>query len=209
MLRVLGRPTSINVRKVLVTLDEIGAPYTHEPQWATPDAPAKSPGYLKLNPNALVPVIVDGDFVMWDRTRSAAISRANTNATISSGCASAPRTRRHVARLAGDRSHRVTWGPAFLGLVRKEPPFAGDAARIAESARQWNAAMAILDARLAETGSFVAGDSFTLADIVVGLAAHRWRATPIDHRDLPAVAAWLKRLDARPAFARWTAPATP
>jgi glutathione S-transferase len=55
MLRVLGRASSINVRKVLWTCEEIGIAYAH-----ADDGPE-----LKRNPNGLVPVIVDGDFVLW------------------------------------------------------------------------------------------------------------------------------------------------
>ena len=53
-------------------------------------------------------------------------------------------------------------------------------------------------------GAYVAGDIFTLADIVVGLSAHRWRSTPIDHAPAPAVRDWLDRLDARAPLRRWT-----
>lgn len=34
--------------------------------------------------------------------------------------------------------------------------------------------MTILDAQLAKTGAYVAGETFTLADIVLGLSTHRW-----------------------------------
>jgi glutathione S-transferase len=38
---------------------------------------------------------------------------------------------------------------------------------------------------------------------VLGLSAQRWRATPIAHAELPAVAAYLERLRARPGFAEF------
>ena len=44
------------MRKVLWTCDEIGIAYTR-----ADDGPE-----LKQNPNGLVPVIVDGDFVLWE-----------------------------------------------------------------------------------------------------------------------------------------------
>ena len=56
MLRILGKASSINVRKVLWTCEEIGIAHTR-----ADDGPE-----LKQNPNGLVPVIVDGDFVLWE-----------------------------------------------------------------------------------------------------------------------------------------------
>ena len=56
MIRILGKASSINVRKVLWTCEEIGIAYTR-----ADDGPE-----LAQNPNGLVPVIVDGDFVLWE-----------------------------------------------------------------------------------------------------------------------------------------------
>jgi len=56
-LRVLGRTSSINVRKVLWTCAELDLPFEHVESDAR---------LLAHNPNALVPVIRDGEFVMWE-----------------------------------------------------------------------------------------------------------------------------------------------
>lgn len=212
MLRILGRPTSINVRKALVTLDEIGCPYQHEPQWATDAAPASSAAFTKLNPNTLVPVLVpvlvDDAFVMWE---SNAICRYLADTFAREDLF--PRAPQERARVDMWLDWQATefnnsWRDAFLGLVRKHPDFCKPDL-IAAGARKWNAAIAILDRRLAETGAYVCGDAFTLADIAIGLGAHRWRSTPIEQAPAPAVADWLARLDQRPAFSRYAAPNYP
>src|SRR5688500_11898280 len=64
-LKVLGRITSINVRKVTWVLDETGVPYERE-DWGMPLRDPKVPEFLKLNPNAQVPVIIDDGFVLWE-----------------------------------------------------------------------------------------------------------------------------------------------
>ena len=70
--------------------------------------------------------------------------------------------------------------------------------------------MGMLDAQLARTGTFAAGADFTLADIVLGVSAHRWQVTPMDHRPtLPQVAAYLARLRQRPAFMTMVPPGGP
>ena len=56
-LRVLGRTSSINVRKVLWTCAELDLHFEHV---------VDDPGLLAMNPNRLVPVIRDGDFVLWE-----------------------------------------------------------------------------------------------------------------------------------------------
>jgi len=76
-----------------------------------------------------------------------------------------------------------------------------DPVQIDASVREWNRAMTLLDGHLQDAGPYAVGSSFTLADVVIGLATHRWLASPIERPALPAVAAYCERLRARPAFA--------
>ncbi len=86
-----------------------------------------------------------------------------------------------------------------MHLVRNSPAHVDPLAAQA-SAVQWHRHMALLDARLAHTGACVAGSHFTLADIVLGLATCRCLMAPLQRPGLPAVAACVQRLSARPAF---------
>ncbi len=66
MTRVLGRVTSINVRKVLWALDELGEAYERE-DWGQPLRDPNVPEFLALNPNATVPVLVEDDgTTLWE-----------------------------------------------------------------------------------------------------------------------------------------------
>src|SRR6185295_3294025 len=65
MLTILGRVTSINVRKVLWTADELGVPYQVE-VWGKPERDPNTPDFLALNPNGQVPVLCDGALVLWE-----------------------------------------------------------------------------------------------------------------------------------------------
>ena len=65
MLRILGRASSINVRKVLWTCAELNLPYERE-DWGSGFRSTASAEFIALNPNAMVPVLVDGDFVLWE-----------------------------------------------------------------------------------------------------------------------------------------------
>ncbi|MFM5176336.1 glutathione S-transferase N-terminal domain-containing protein [Aeromonas caviae] len=65
MLRILGKASSINVRKVLWTCAELTLPFELE-EWGSGFRPTDTPAFLALNPNAMVPVIQDEDFTLWE-----------------------------------------------------------------------------------------------------------------------------------------------
>ena len=65
MVRILGKASSINVRKVLWTCVELGIGFERE-DWGAGFQSTAQPEFLALNPNAMVPVIVDGDTVLWE-----------------------------------------------------------------------------------------------------------------------------------------------
>ena len=206
-MRLLGRDTSINVRKVLWTLNELGLPFEHEGQWGTPEAPTRSDAFLALNPNGLIPVLVDRAGVWWE---------SNTICRYLAGGAGrddllplGPRARARVEMWMDWQASTLNpvWGPAFLGLVRNDPRFG--AAEIADSAGRWTEVMQVLDTHLAEAGEYAMGDAFTLADIVLCLSAHRYFSTPIAHGNFAAMRRWMERLAARPAYAAWCSPRTP
>jgi glutathione S-transferase len=189
MLQILGKASSINVRKVLWTCDEIGLPYERRDQGPE----------LALNPNSLVPVIVDGDFVLWEyhTILRYLIGRYGGAALLPQE----PRRRAEVEQWIDWQATDLnfSWRYAFLALVRRDPDF-DDPRQIAASTTTWNRMMSILDARLAATQAFVAGADFTLADIPIGLSVNRWLMTPLERPVLPAVLAYYERLSSRPAF---------
>lgn len=199
LLRVLGRLSSINVRKVMWTAAVLGLPVQQE-DWGTGHRSTREPDFLRLNPNALVPVLVDDQTVLWESNticRYLAARQADTT-LLPSG----PRDRAVVEQWMDWQATELNdaWRTAFLALHRGVPT---PAEAVRESASRWNQKMRMLDEQLTRTGAHVVGQPFTVADIVLGLSAHRWRATPIDHLELPAVAAYLDRLRAQPGFAEF------
>jgi len=199
-MKLLGRPTSINVRKVLWLLDELALPFEHEP-WGTPELPLTDPGFRALSPQGLVPVLVDGDLVLRESNTLCRYLAAREGRT--DLLPAAPAARAVVEQWMDWQATELNnaWRHAFMGLVRRHPDYA-DPAAIAVSVAAWNRAMQMLDAQLQRGGAWVAGDTFTLADLVLGLSHARWRAAPIEHAVLPAVDAWRTRLLQRPAYGR-------
>jgi glutathione S-transferase len=201
MLKILGKAASINVRKVLWTCDELGLPFARE-DWGAGFQPTDQPSFVALNPNAMVPVLVDGDFVLWE---SHAICRYLANRY--DGAALLPADARQRALVEQWMDWQATefnnaWRYAFMALVRRSPAHR-DSAQIAASAASWNRHVGILDGHLARGGAHVAGDGFTLADIVIALSLGRWRLAPITRPHYPAVDAYCARLAQRPGFKQY------
>ena len=65
MIRLLGRQTSGNVQKVIFCLEELGLSYTRE-DYGRQFGNTLTDAYRKLNPNAKVPTLIDGDLVIWE-----------------------------------------------------------------------------------------------------------------------------------------------
>jgi glutathione S-transferase len=192
MLKVLGKSTSINVRKVLWTCVEIGLPFEQE-AWGAGFQSTDTADFRALNPNAMVPVIQDDDFVLWE---SNAICRYLASRHGRGDLLPAtPRERAKVEQWmdwqAGELNN--SWRYAFMALVRNSPAHT-DSDAIAGGIANWHRHMAILEAQLSKTGMYVTGSEFTLADIVLGLSANRWLMTPMARPDYPAIIAYLARL---------------
>jgi glutathione S-transferase len=199
MIRILGKSSSINVRKVLWTCAELGLPSERE-EWGNGFRPTGTPEFLALNPNAMVPVIVDDGFVLWESNTICRYLCA-----LHGGEALLPAAPRQRARVEQWMDWQATelnaaWRYAFMALVRRSVAH-GDAAQVQASVANWNRLLGILDRHLETTGAFAAGDSFTLADIVLGLSINRWLMTPMERPAYPALAAYYARLGTRPGFA--------
>lgn len=144
----------------------------------------QTPEFLALNPNGLVPVLVDGDFVLWE---SNAIIRYLANRYGGAHLYPVePHARARVDQWLDWQTTALNraWSYAFLALVRDAPDH-GDTARIRASCESWARHMAILDAQLGTTGAFVTGADYTLADVALGLSINRWLRTPFDKPDFP------------------------
>jgi glutathione S-transferase len=159
-----------------------------------------TPDYRSKNPNGLVPVIEEDAFVLWE---SNAIVRYLAAKHDEGGLW--PRDLR--VRADADRWmdwQTTTFTPAthqaFHGLIRTAPEKRDPAAIVASVAKTEPMA-ALLDAHLAER-PYVTGDAFTMGDIAVGAAAHRWLNLPTPREPRPNIEAWHRRLLERAAAAK-------
>ena len=198
MLRILGKASSINVRKVLWTCAELHIPFERE-DWGSGFRSTNDSQFLALNPCAMVPVIQDGDFTLWESNTIIRYLAARYDG--SHLYPTDAQTRARIDQWIDWQASELnrSWSYAFLSLVRQSPEHQ-DSAALAVGIEQWSKNMAILDRQLEKTGAYVSGEQFSLADIPIGLSVNRWFETPLAHPDFPAVSAYYERLSLRPGY---------
>ncbi|HRK18306.1 MAG TPA: glutathione S-transferase family protein [Hyphomicrobiaceae bacterium] len=198
MIKVYGRANSINVRKVLWMLDEVGEAYSRT-DWGRGYRPTSEPEFVAVSPFGVVPVVDDDGFVLRESNtivRYLATKHGRTDLY--------PSTLRERALCES----WMDWAntdlylgvrPVFMGLVVKSPAFS-DPKMIAAGADDWNDQMRRLDAHLAAAGPYLMGANFTIADIPAGLVVNRWASIDFAKPELKNVMAYYDRLATRPAF---------
>jgi glutathione S-transferase len=198
MLQLLGKSSSINVRKVLWTCAEMNLAHEQEP-WGSGFRSTDTAEFLALNPNATVPVIRDDGFVLWESNTICRYLATKHGRSDLLPVAATDRARVEQWMDWQATELNNAWRYAFMALVRLSPNHT-DAQATAASVRHWNHHMTLLDHQLRKTGAFVTGPVFTLADIVLGLSVNRWLMTPMQRPPLAAVAAYDERLRERPGY---------
>jgi glutathione S-transferase len=196
MLKVYGRANSINVRKVLWMLGELGVEYERE-DWGRGFRPTDDPVFRAINPVGVVPVIDDGDFRLREsNTIVRYLAEKHGRGDLYSKDLRARATTESFMDWAStDFANGMR--PVFHGLVVKNPAFAD---KVEAGAKEWARQMDVLEQHLAAKGPFVMGTSFTIGDIPVGLVVNRWFAINFSKPAFKAVAAYYDRLTERPAY---------
>ena len=197
MLKLWGRANSINVHKVLWTLDELKVPFERVDA-GLHFGVVNTPEYRKLNPNGKVPTIEDDGLVLWESNAIVRYLAAKHGA--GTLWPSDPKQRADSDRWMDwiTDSVQLAVGPMFLQLIRT-PSEKRDAKIIETSIQKADALFPILDAALAGR-DYIAGRSLTIGDIPIGVFTHRWFALPIPRPIVPNVEAYYERLKQRPAY---------
>lgn len=196
-MRIWGRVSSINVQKVMWTVGELGLEHERIDAGGS-FGRLDTPEFGALNPNRKVPVLEDGEVVLWE-------SNAIVRYLAARHAAGSLWPEDPARRALSDRW--MDWKTAtlipdmtvvFWGLIRTPEAERNTAAIEAAAARMvpnWR----ILDAHL-EDRPYVLGDALTIGDIAVGAAAHRYLNLPLERPSLPSVEAYYDRLKERPAY---------
>lgn len=197
MLTIYGRANSSNVQVVMWAVGEMNIPHRRL-DYGRGYSETKSPEYLAINPTGLVPAMDDDGVVMFE---SGAILRyLSATRGDDTFWPADPRRRGPLDSWAewGKNAFVIGVSEVFYEVVRRKPENKSKAAYDSALARVTPLA-AMLDAHV--TGrDWIDGEAFTFADIAVGHQLFRYFTMPWDRPDLPALAAYYDRLQARAAF---------
>jgi glutathione S-transferase len=195
-MKIWGRISSINVRKVVFTAQLLQLPFERIDAGAAFGV-TKTPEYLTHNPNALVPMLEDGDFFLWE-----------SNVIVRYLCAGKPEAGLYPQDLRArfDAERWMDWQQttlngagreAFVQLVRT-PEEKRNAQAVAASVAATEPLLAMLDTQLAQR-PFLAGERLTMADIPIACEMHRWWGLPLEHPEHPNLRRWYEGLRQLPA----------
>ena len=196
---IWGRKSSVNVQLVLWALDELGLDFDRIDAGFIYGV-VDSADFCRMNPNGLVPVLVDGnDAPIFE---SAAILRYLADQYGDSNFW----PKNAAARAQVDKwAEWAKWnvGHAFIvnvfyGLVRT-PADEIDHEMVKVALNDLEKVLALADKKLA-TSIFIAGSNFTLADLMLGYCLYRYYDINVVRADLPHLRRYYNLLATRPAF---------
>jgi glutathione S-transferase len=199
-MKIYADPITVNCRKVLAGLDFLNAPYdrVHVDYFK---AEQKEPAYLALNPNASVPAMKDGDFVLWES--NAILQYAADKHDRDSAYPKDLQKRADINRwLLWESS---SWFPScYVYLVENcVKPLLGaepDPAVLEAQNAQFHKLAAILDERLAKS-DWVCGSQPTIADIALAAPLHMHPYQKLPLSDHPNLKRWMtERVEALPSW---------
>jgi len=197
MLKILGRTNSSNVQKVLWACDELELSYQREDIGGDFGGTQESK-YLAMNPNVLVPTMIDNGNVLWE---SNAIIRYLCEIHAPNVLLPEDPWQVALAQQWMDWQQTVlapAIRPVFWGLVRT-PEDERNVDEMSAGQTQTASAMTILDHHLSQN-TCVAGPRMSLGDIPVGIMAYRWFQLDIERIELPHLARWYQSLADRKAY---------
>jgi glutathione S-transferase len=197
-MKIYDFPLSPNCRKVRAVVYELGLKPEFVPVHLF-KGEQRDAAILALNPNGRVPILVDGDFVLWESNAIAAYLANGTRLLPAS-----PRERADVDRWCA-------WELAHMGLaIRKVAfqrfvkPLTGqgqpDAKIVEEGLAEYDKLARVLDASLADK-EYVAG-RLSIADFVVAAMFSIGATVGLEAAPYPKVNAWLGRVLSRDSMRR-------
>jgi len=197
MLRVWGRRSSFNVQKVMWLIGELDLVHEHIDAGG-PFGGLDTPEFLAMNPHGRVPVIRDGEIVVWE---SHAILRYLAARHGGGFWSDDPATRVPVdgwmdwsqTALQPDFLVGVFWG--FFRTPEHQRNWKAINASLARCVKHFGRLERLLEGR-----SFLLGETLSLADITAGTSLYRYFELEIERPPLPQVERWYRSLQARDAY---------
>ena len=197
MLELWGRPNAYNVQKPLWLLAELDLEFRHYDVGSNP-GDLDTPEFLALNPHGKVPVLRDGDAVIWE---SHTVLRYLANRFQAEYLYPRDAFQRSLVERWMDWGH-TSLQPAFMDLFwgyYRMPPEMRDHDAIEDARERCRQVFRALDQRL-DNNAWLAADDFSLAEIAIGVCLYRYFNMGLEVEQPPAVMDWYQRLSQREPF---------
>ncbi len=193
-LKLWGRISSINVRKVMWTAQYLKLSIDRIDAGAAFGV-VNTPAFQQMNPNAMIPVLQDGDFTLWE---SNVIVRYLCEKYSFGALYPSDMKQRFDAERWMDWQQSELNRASGLPFVQwfRTAPEQRNPVLIEEYTRKMNHWLSIIEAHLAQQ-PYMAGQVLTMADIPILCEVHRWWAVRAKQGDT---------LNTYPAIERWAAP---
>jgi len=198
MLKVRGRRSSFNVQKVMWLIGELGLPHEHIDA-GSDFGGLDTPEFLAMNPHGRIPVIRDGDVIVWESHAILRYLAARHGA--GAFWSDDPAVRAQLdgwmdwsqTALQPDFLVGVFWG--FYRMPEEKRNWPAIKAAMARCATDFGK----LD-RLLEGRTFLLGEALTLADITAGTSLYRYFELEIERPAHANVERWYRTLREREPF---------
>lgn len=198
-MKLYHHPASYNARRAVAVASHVGADVELELVDLMVQE-QRSDAFLAINPNGKVPVLVDGELVLWEST---AIAHYLAEKTGSDLLPEDPAQRADVLRWeAWTLAHLARATDVFLfeNLIKSlyglgDP----DEQALAAAAQQFHACAAVLDAHL-DGRTWVAADRLTLADFSLAAVFSISDLTKVPWSDYAHIQRWYQGIEALPAW---------
>lgn len=198
MLTIWGRATSSNVQTAMWAVAELGLEHQRL-DWGGAFGGNDDPDYRDMNPNGLIPVMKDGDTVLWE---SPVILRyLGAQYGDETFWPSDPGTRAQLdmwaewtkTSICPELIYKIFWQ-----LVRTKAADRNQA-MVESGVNALKTLLPRLDARLAGM-DYLGGDALCFADIMVGHVFYRYMTMDFAKPETPNIDAYYARLSDRPAY---------
>ena len=200
MLAVLGRRSSANVQKVAWLVAELELTHRHI-ELGGSFGGLDTPEFRLMNPHGKVPVLKDGDHVVWESHAILRYLAAKHGAD--RFWSDDPAARSQIdqwmdwsqSTLQNDFLNGVFWG------YYRTPEAQRDMDAVNRAIDRCTAHFGLLDSKVADH-EFLLGDQLSLADMTAGTHLYRFYNLGIDWPDMRHLAAYYERLVARQTYAQ-------
>lgn len=194
-------PITVNCRKVLAGCDLVGAAYeTKKVDYFA--GGHKEAGFLKINPNAALPAMTDGDFVLWES--NAILQYAADKVGAEKAYPRDPKIRADINRWHLWEASQWFSGCYVYLVENVVKPILGDkpdAAVLEAHDPTFHHLAGILETRL-KGQSWLAGSDVTIADIAVAAPMHLHSYQKLPLEPYPELRRWMSNVEALPCWQR-------